>query len=125
DVAAGSRRRGRGAEEGAMSETTKTLPGATAGAATTGAGGDVASLVRADLRALPDYPAAEPGPCRWKLDQNESPWEPPRRVKEAAARALLAQPWSRYPDRDGAALRRRLGELHGWPAEGVLVGNGS
>ncbi|HEV8629125.1 MAG TPA: aminotransferase class I/II-fold pyridoxal phosphate-dependent enzyme [Thermoanaerobaculia bacterium] len=86
---------------------------------------DVSTLVREDLRTLPDYPAAEPGPCRWKLDQNESPWEPSRRVKESALRSLLAQPWSRYPDRDGAALRRRLGELHGWPAEGVLVGNGS
>lgn len=86
---------------------------------------DAAALVRPELRALPAYRIAEPGPCRWKLDQNESPWDASRRVKEAAARTLLAEPWSRYPEVDALSLRTRLAELHGWTADGVLLGNGS
>lgn len=85
---------------------------------------DPASFVRAELRALREYTLADPA-CRWKLDQNESPWELPRAVKERALRALLAEPWARYPDFHAGALRRRLGALHRWPADGVLVGNGS
>lgn len=65
---------------------------------------------------------AEP---RFKLDQNESPWEPPRRVKERVARELLEAPWSTYPEFHADALRAALARHHDWPADGILVGNGS
>lgn len=83
--------------------------------------------VRADVRALPVYRLERPPAVakRYRIDQNESPWDPPRRLKERVAAELLARPWSRYPEFHAESLREALGRHHGWPAEGVLVGNGS
>src|SRR6202030_2478355 len=62
---------------------------------------------------------------RHKLDQNEAPFGPPPPLKRRVAAQLAAAAWSRYPDFHADALRRDLGAFHGWPAQGVLVGNGS
>ncbi len=80
--------------------------------------------VRPEIRALAVY-GLEEAEARFKLDQNESPWEPPRRLKERVAAELLARRWARYPETHGDSLRRALARRHGWPAEGVLVGSGS
>ncbi|HVT15544.1 MAG TPA: aminotransferase class I/II-fold pyridoxal phosphate-dependent enzyme [Thermoanaerobaculia bacterium] len=85
---------------------------------------DPAGLVRPELRRLGAY-HLDRTPCRHKLDQNESPFELPRRLKQAAAAGLLAAKWGRYPDFHADDLRRDLGALHGWPWQGVLVGNGA
>jgi histidinol-phosphate aminotransferase len=85
---------------------------------------DPALLVRPAVRALTAY-HLDQVPCRFKLDQNECPWEPPRRIKLEVAAAIAAAPWVSYPDFHGDALRRPLGRRFGWPAEGILVGNGS
>jgi histidinol-phosphate aminotransferase len=85
---------------------------------------DPASLVRPEVRRLSAY-HLDLTPCRHKLDQNEVPWDLPRRIKLAVAEGLLETDWARYPDFHGDALRRDLGKLHGWPWEGILVGNGS
>jgi histidinol-phosphate aminotransferase len=85
---------------------------------------DPAGLVRPELRRLSAY-HLDLSPCVHKLDQNESPFEPPRRLKRRVAEQLLAADWSRYPDFHADELRRDLGALHRWPAAGVLVGNGS
>lgn len=87
-------------------------------------GFDPSLFVRPELRALGAY-HLDLRPCRFKLDQNEVPWDLPRRRKERAAARLLAADWARYPDFHADALRRELGALHGHPWEGVLVGNGS
>jgi histidinol-phosphate aminotransferase len=76
------------------------------------------------LRALARY-HLDLEPCLHKLDQNEVPWDLPRRLKERVVRELLACDWARYPDFHSDALRRELGALHGHPPDGVLVGNGS
>ena len=83
--------------------------------------------VRPEIRALPVYRLERPPdvPKRFRIDQNESPWDPPRRLKERVAAELLERPWSRYPEFHAEALREALGRHHGWPADGVLVGNGS
>lgn len=83
-----------------------------------------AELVRPEVRALSAY-HLEQVSCRFKLDQNEVPWDLPERLKQEVARRLLAHDWARYPDFHADALRRELGELHGHPWQGVLVGNGS
>ena len=85
---------------------------------------DPVGFVRSELRRLGAY-HLDLTPCRHKLDQNEVPWDLPRRLKEEMTAGLLATDWARYPDFHADALRRDLGELHGWPWEGVLVGNGS
>ena len=85
---------------------------------------DPVSLVRPELRRMSAY-HLDLTPCRHKLDQNEVPWDLPRRIKLAVAEGLMAADWARYPDFHGDDLRRDLGRLHNWPWEGILVGNGS
>ncbi len=85
---------------------------------------DPVSLVRPEFRRLSAY-HLDLAPCRHKLDQNEVPWDLPRRIKLAVTEGLMAADWARYPDFHGDDLRRDLGRLHSWPWEGILVGNGS
>ena len=77
-----------------------------------------------EVRALAAY-HLEQSPCRFKLDQNESPWEPPRALKERVARELVAAPWAEYPSFHGDELRADLAARFDWPVDGILVGNGS
>jgi histidinol-phosphate aminotransferase len=83
-----------------------------------------ARFVRSELRELHPY-TLEQTACRFKLDQNEVPWDFPKHLKRQALERLAAADWARYPDFHADELRRALGERLGWPMEGVLVGNGS
>ena len=78
------------------------------------------------LRRIPVYPAADgyasEGPIA-KLASNESPYPPIPAVVEAVTKALTGL--NRYPDPTNAALRRRLSEVHGVPAQRIAIGNGS
>lgn len=85
---------------------------------------DPSTWVRPELRALKAY-TLDQVECRFKLDQNEVPWDLPRRLKEEAARRLLERNWAFYPDFHSDRLRGLLAERHDWPIDGVLVGNGS
>jgi histidinol-phosphate aminotransferase len=75
---------------------------------------------------LPSYPAAggyaDAAP-RVRLASNESPWPPLPAVREAIERALGTL--NRYPDPTSSALRRRLSDRYGVPAERIAIGNGS
>ena len=51
------------------------------------------------------------------------PYPPIPAVVEAITKALTGL--NRYPDPTNAALRRRLGEVHGVPANRIAIGNGS
>lgn len=82
------------------------------------------AMIRAAVRAQGAYHFTAQ-PCRIKLDQNESPYELPETVK-ARALALLAQaPLNRYPEMLADSLRAALSRYHDWPAEGIVVSNGS
>ncbi len=81
-------------------------------------------FVRPEVESLSAY-TLDLSPCRFKLDQNEVPWELPRSLKVEAARRLVERDWARYPDFHAEDLRQRLAVAHGWMPEGVLVGNGS
>jgi histidinol-phosphate aminotransferase len=83
-----------------------------------------ARFVRADLRGLHPY-TLEQTACRFKLDQNEVPWDFPARLKRDALARLAAADWARYPDFHADELRRALARRLDWPMEGILVGNGS
>src|SRR3954447_4354752 len=78
------------------------------------------------VRRIPVYPAADgyasEGPIA-KLASNESPYPPIPAVIEAATKALAGA--NRYPDPTNSALRRRLSDLHGVPAQRIAIGNGS
>jgi histidinol-phosphate aminotransferase len=60
-----------------------------------------------------------------KLNQNESPADFPRTLKEQVLARLLERPWNIYPDFESMLLRGALAKTHGYTAENVLVGNGS
>src|SRR3984885_1867920 len=78
------------------------------------------------IRRLPSYPAAggyaDAAP-RVRLASNESPWPPLPAAQEALQRTLSSR--NRYPAPTSGALRRRLSERYGVPAEQIAVGNGS
>ncbi len=60
-----------------------------------------------------------------KLDQNESPWDLPSELKEAALRRLRALEWNRYPELHAESLRSATARAEDWPAEGVVLAPGS
>ncbi|MDA0164811.1 histidinol-phosphate transaminase [Solirubrobacter ginsenosidimutans] len=78
------------------------------------------------VRRIPVYPAADgyasEGPIA-KLASNESPYPPIPAVIDAVTKALTGL--NRYPDPTNAALRKRLSERTGVPAQRIAVGNGS
>src|SRR3954468_1645357 len=78
------------------------------------------------VRRIPVYPAADgyalEGPVAM-LASNESPYPPSPAVVEAVTKVLSGA--NRYPDPTNAALRKRLSDLHGVPAQRIAIGNGS
>ena len=60
-----------------------------------------------------------------KLNQNESPSDFPRALKEQVLARVLERPWNIYPDFESMLLRGALAKTYGYAAENVLVGNGS
>src|SRR3954447_24083568 len=78
------------------------------------------------VRRIPVYPAAEAygleGPAAL-LASNESPYPPLPAVVEAVTKALTGL--NRYPDPTNSALRRKLSDVHGVPAQRIAIGNGS
>lgn len=80
--------------------------------------------VRRAVQALPAYRFTAT-PAGIKLDQNESPEDLPPAIRRRALERLEAAAWNRYPDLHADALAARLGERHGWPADGVVVAGGS
>jgi histidinol-phosphate aminotransferase len=78
------------------------------------------------VRRIPVYPAADAyaqeGPVAM-LASNESPYPPVPAVQEAVAKALGGL--NRYPDPTNSALRRKLSDRHGVPANRIAIGNGS
>ncbi len=81
-------------------------------------------LVRPEVRRLRAYTLDQPE-VRWRLDQNELPWDLPRRLKTRALARLAAEPFNLYPDANAAEIRGAVGRLNEWPADGVLLGGGS
>ena len=78
------------------------------------------------VRRIPVYPAADGYASEGevaKLASNESPYPPVPAVVEAITRALPGL--NRYPDPTNSALRRKLSDRHGVPANRIAIGNGS
>lgn len=80
--------------------------------------------VKPAVRALRAY-SLSPDRGRVKINQNESPWDTPGRIKEETQRRLQTRRWSRYPDFLPASLHERLAEFSGWRSDGIIAGNGS
>ena len=85
---------------------------------------DPTRFVRAELRQLSAY-ELDRTPCRFKLDQNEMPFDLPLSLKRSLLEASLDRSWAAYPSFNSDRLRAAIGRLKDWPAEGILIGNGS
>lgn len=60
-----------------------------------------------------------------KLNQNESPYDIPAELKREILARAAERPWNRYPPFVAENFIAAVSEATGWPAEGVLVANGS
>lgn len=79
--------------------------------------------IRPEIAALPPYrQGKQAGANAFKLSSNENPFEPLPSVLEALTQTT---PINRYPDASAGALRARLGEKYGVPADAVHVAAGS
>jgi histidinol-phosphate aminotransferase len=78
------------------------------------------------VRRIPVYPAADGYALQGEISllaSNESPYPPIPAVVEAITKALTGL--NRYPDPTNAALRKRLSDVNGVPANRIAIGNGS
>lgn len=62
---------------------------------------------------------------KYKLDQNESPWDWPVELKQQVLEAVTKRQWNRYPETLGDTLNEMLAEYVGVPKSCVLTGPGS
>ena len=60
-----------------------------------------------------------------KLNQNESPFDLPRELKERALQRAAQRPWNIYPEFESSALREAIAKAFAFEADNILVGNGS
>lgn len=60
-----------------------------------------------------------------KLNQNESPFDIPKDLKQELLESFLSIPFNRYPREHPYDLIRALSNQLNYPAEGILIGNGS
>jgi histidinol-phosphate aminotransferase len=81
-------------------------------------------LVKPEVRRLSAYTLRQHDPPI-KLNQNESPWDLPEPLKARILEVLSDRPWNRYPPFVSDDFISAVAEATGWPADGVLVGNGS
>jgi histidinol-phosphate aminotransferase len=78
------------------------------------------------IARIPVYPAADRYGAtapEVKLASNETPYPPLPAVREAIEREMASL--NRYPDPTNSALRQRLSQRYGVPAERIAIGNGS
>jgi histidinol-phosphate aminotransferase len=80
--------------------------------------------VKPSVRRLAAYTLRHHEP-RIKLNQNESPWDVPEALRRQIMERLAERPWNRYPPFVADSFVAAVAEATGWPAEGILVGNGS
>jgi histidinol-phosphate aminotransferase len=80
--------------------------------------------VRPDLRDVAPYVSPQQ-PARYRMNTNESPYEPPETLVAEVTEELRAAALNRYPDRDATELFRSLQRWAAWPSEGLWVANGS
>ncbi len=85
----------------------------------------VLSLIRPAVRAGQAYRVGGPSRAAVKLNQNESPFDLPRDLKQELLSRFLEEPFNRYPLVEPVALQCALARHLGWEEEGILVGNDS
>lgn len=75
-------------------------------------------LARPNIVAMNAYSARGNTSGALHLDANESPWSPPPGTSAVSG-------YNRYPGQQPEALRTRLSDIYGTPAETILIGRGA
>ena len=86
---------------------------------------DFSHFARPAVRAQTLYSIGAPPDADVKINQNEAPHDLPEAMKQEVFERLMQTEWHKYPSIDAMELRTRLSDLWGWPAEGIVIGNGS
>ncbi len=60
-----------------------------------------------------------------KLNQNESPFDIPEKIKDKILKKLKETRWNIYPDFTPEVLYEKIASFYGFDKENILVGNGS
>ena len=83
------------------------------------------SYVRRQVERMDGYvPGEQPKVAGLiKLNTNENPYPPSPKVLEAI-RAAIDDRLRLYPDPTSSALRQKLGKIHGFEPEQIIIGNG-
>lgn len=81
--------------------------------------------IRPAVRREHAYIVGAPETVDVKLNQNESPYDLPRDLKEEIAAAVADLPFNRYPHEQPHELRHALAEHNDIAPESIIVGNGS
>lgn len=84
----------------------------------------ILNSIKDSVRGLRPY-SLSPYRASVKLNQNENPWDAPAAIKQEVLNRMKDRAWSRYPDFTPQRLHERLAEFSGWPADGIIAGNGS
>ncbi len=85
---------------------------------------DVRSKIKPSVRALEPYDV-KGKPARVKLNQNENPFDLPIALKEEIFAEMKKESWNRYPEVLPYALIDKLSGILHFPANGIIVSNGS
>ena len=67
----------------------------------------------------------QPSDCHSKLDQNESPFDWDRDLKESVTKALLEESWNTYPEDYPRELKSSLSDSLGVSAKNIVLSPGS
>ncbi len=83
------------------------------------------SYIRRQVERMAGYVAGEQPkvPGLIKLNTNENPYPPSPKVLDAL-RAAIDDRLRLYPDPTSSALRQKLGKIHGFEPEQIIIGNG-
>ncbi|MBB6099025.1 histidinol-phosphate aminotransferase [Deinobacterium chartae] len=80
--------------------------------------------VREAVRRTPAYPFT-PIDARYKLDQNENPYDFPEELKVLVWERVRSAEWNRYPDIHADHLREVIGRYEDWDPKGIVITPGS
>lgn len=80
--------------------------------------------IRPEILAVPAYNFSEQS-YQVKLDQNESPYDLPSKLKKEILNEFSQLSFNRYPELDAHSLRQKLAANIGWSAENIVASGGS
>ncbi len=80
--------------------------------------------IRPEILAVPAYNFSEQN-YKTKLDQNESPYDLPAKLKAEVLAKFAKLSFNRYPQLDAHSLRQKLAKNIGWSSNNIVISGGS